>query len=54
MARGAVSVRRQTGFTTIAIICFVLLYAPILTLVVYSFNAGHVDRHLGRLFLALV
>ncbi len=34
------SVRRQTGFTTIAIICFVMLYAPILTLVFYSFNAG--------------
>jgi spermidine/putrescine transport system permease protein len=28
------------GFTTIAIICFLLLYAPIVTLVVYSFNAG--------------
>lgn len=34
------SVRRQTGFTTIAMICFVMLYAPILTLVFYSFNAG--------------
>jgi len=39
MAKGF-SVRRQTGFTTIAIICFVMLYAPILTLVFYSFNAG--------------
>lgn len=28
------------GFTTVAIICFLLLYAPIVTLVVYSFNAG--------------
>jgi spermidine/putrescine transport system permease protein len=34
------SVRRQTGFTTIAVICFVALYAPIFILVVYSFNAG--------------
>ncbi|MFO1089232.1 MAG: ABC transporter permease [Hyphomicrobiales bacterium] len=34
------SVKRQTGFTTIAIVCFVMLYAPILTLVFYSFNAG--------------
>ncbi|MFO0994063.1 MAG: ABC transporter permease [Hyphomicrobiales bacterium] len=34
------SVRRQTGFTTIAMVCFVMLYAPILTLVFYSFNAG--------------
>ncbi|MCV0397794.1 MAG: ABC transporter permease [Rhizobiaceae bacterium] len=33
-------VRRQTGFTTIAAICFALLYLPIMTLVVYAFNAG--------------
>ncbi|MBY8977519.1 ABC transporter permease [Rhodobacteraceae bacterium NNCM2] len=32
--------RQQTGFTTIAIICFVILYAPIITLVAYSFNSG--------------
>ncbi|MCT8972423.1 ABC transporter permease [Microbaculum marinisediminis] len=34
------SVKRLPGFTTVAIICFVALYAPIITLVVYSFNAG--------------
>ncbi len=34
------SVKRQTGFTMVAIICFIALYAPILTLVVFSFNAG--------------
>ena len=34
------SIKRQTGFTTIAIICFVALYAPIITLVVYSFNSS--------------
>ena len=34
------SVRTQTGFTTIAIVCFFLLYAPLVPLVVYSFNAG--------------
>ncbi|MGE4244538.1 MAG: ABC transporter permease [Parvibaculaceae bacterium] len=34
------SIRKQTGFTTVALICFVMLYAPILTLVFYSFNAG--------------
>jgi spermidine/putrescine transport system permease protein len=33
-------VRRLTGFTTIAVVCFVALYTPILTLVIYSFNAG--------------
>ncbi|WP_206530222.1 ABC transporter permease [Nordella sp. HKS 07] len=35
------SVRRQTGFGGIALFCFVLLYLPIATLVVYSFNAGN-------------
>ncbi len=34
------SLKRLPGFTTIAMLCFVLLYAPIITLVVYSFNAG--------------
>lgn len=33
-------VRRQAGFTTIALICFFALYAPIMVLVFYSFNAG--------------
>ena len=34
------SVTRQHGFTTIALLCFFALYAPILILVFYSFNAG--------------
>ena len=34
------SIQRQTGFTTIAVICFAALYAPIAVLVIYSFNAG--------------
>ncbi len=34
------SIKKQPGFTTIAIICFFTLYAPIVTLVLYSFNAG--------------
>lgn len=38
-ARGF-SVRRMPGFTLIAAAGFVLLYAPIATLVVYSFNDG--------------
>lgn len=33
-------VRRQPGFTAVAMACFVLLYLPIILLVVYSFNAG--------------
>ena len=39
MAR-AFAIRRQPGFTTIAVACFAALYAPILILVFYSFNAG--------------
>ncbi|MEO0425911.1 MAG: ABC transporter permease [Pseudomonadota bacterium] len=34
------SPKRQKGFATIALVCFFLLYAPIGTLVLYSFNAG--------------
>lgn len=34
------SVRRQRGFTTIALICFFLLYLPIATMVGFAFNAG--------------
>ncbi|MFN4143221.1 ABC transporter permease [Aestuariivirga sp.] len=39
MARGF-SIRRQPGFTTVAAICFLMLYAPVLTLIFYSFNEG--------------
>jgi spermidine/putrescine transport system permease protein len=34
------SIRRQPGFTTVAMICFFFLYLPIATLVVFAFNAG--------------
>lgn len=34
------SVRRLPGFTLIAAVCFVLLYAPVITLIFYSFNEG--------------
>ncbi|MFY8102022.1 MAG: ABC transporter permease, partial [Allorhizobium sp.] len=34
------SVRRMPGFATIAAIVFVTLYAPIVLLVIFSFNAG--------------
>ncbi|WEZ84846.1 ABC transporter permease [Rhizobium sp. 32-5/1] len=34
------SVRRQTGFTAIAMVCFFALYLPIGVLVIYAFNAG--------------
>jgi len=36
----AFSVRTLPGFTTVAMICFFLLYLPIATLVLYAFNAG--------------
>ncbi|MDZ5451659.1 MULTISPECIES: ABC transporter permease [Labrys] len=32
------SIRRQPGFTTIALLCFVLLYLPIVVMVIYAFN----------------
>lgn len=41
MASGShFSIRRLPGFTLIAAVCFVLLYAPIATLIFYSFNEG--------------
>ncbi|MGR3497057.1 ABC transporter permease [Citreimonas sp.] len=41
MARGrGFDVRRQPGFATIALACFVMLYLPIILLVVFSFNAS--------------
>jgi spermidine/putrescine transport system permease protein len=40
MARRGFNVQKQTGFGTIAIACFVMLYLPIILLVIYSFNAG--------------
>lgn len=40
MAERGFNIRKQTGFTQIAIACFVMLYMPIILLVVYSFNAG--------------
>lgn len=38
--RGGFNIRKQTGFTTIALTCFALLYLPIILLVIYSFNSG--------------
>jgi spermidine/putrescine transport system permease protein len=38
--RKSFSLKKQPGFGFIAILCFVMLYAPIATLVIYSFNAG--------------
>ncbi|MEI5677876.1 ABC transporter permease [Mesorhizobium sp. CGMCC 1.15528] len=36
--RATFDIRQQTGFTTVAMICFFLLYLPIVTLVAYAFN----------------
>lgn len=36
--RATFDIRRQTGFATVAMICFFLLYLPIATLVIYAFN----------------
>jgi spermidine/putrescine transport system permease protein len=34
------SLKRQPGFTLIAMLCFAMLYLPIATLIAYAFNAG--------------
>jgi ABC-type Fe3+ transport system permease subunit len=36
----AFDLKSMPGFTTMAIICFFLLYVPLVPLVVYSFNSG--------------
>ncbi len=48
------SVKHQPGFTTIAMVCFFLLYLPIAMLVVFAFNAGELARGVGGLVAALV
>ncbi len=40
MTRRPFDVTSLPGFTTVAIITFILLYAPIVTLVIYSFNGS--------------
>lgn len=39
MARGF-AIKKQPGFTAMALLCFFILYMPVVTLVFYSFNAG--------------
>ena len=39
MAKGF-AIKRLPGFATVAITCFFVLYMPIVTLVIYAFNAG--------------
>jgi spermidine/putrescine transport system permease protein len=39
-ARKPFSLKRQPGFTLIAMLCFGLLYLPIFTLIAFAFNAG--------------
>jgi spermidine/putrescine transport system permease protein len=34
------AIKSMPGFTTVAMICFFLLYLPIMTLVIFAFNAG--------------
>jgi len=38
-------VREQPGFRAIALTCLLLLYAPILILMIYSFNSGSLVMH---------
>jgi spermidine/putrescine transport system permease protein len=44
-------VRRQPGFTAITMVCFFLLYFPIIVLVVYAFNASSSTSQWGGLSL---
>lgn len=37
-ATGSLDLKRQPGFRTVALLCMALLYAPVLVLVVFSFN----------------
>ncbi|MBU2514977.1 ABC transporter permease [bacterium] len=34
------NIQHQPGFTTLAIVCFVFLYTPIFTMMIYAFNQG--------------
>ncbi len=40
MASRRFDIRQQTGFPTIALLCFFLLYLPMALVVVFAFNAG--------------
>jgi len=40
MAKRGFDIQKQTGFATIAMACFAMLYLPIILLVLYSFNSG--------------
>src|SRR5215813_4735587 len=39
-ARQALDLKRQPGFGTVAMLCLAMLYAPIVILVVFSFNTS--------------
>jgi spermidine/putrescine transport system permease protein len=41
MAERGFEISRLPGFATVAVVAFVLLYLPIVTLVIYSFNASN-------------
>ena len=50
MAKGF-SIKRQPGFTAIAVACFAMLYMPIVVLVLYAFNASSSTSEWGGLSL---
>ena len=52
MAKSSFQVARLPGFSTIAMLAFLALYNPILTLVVYSFNSEVTMGNWGDLTLA--
>lgn len=43
--RAVIDIKVQTGFKTTAQVCLFILYAPIVVLIVFSFNAGNFVMH---------
>ena len=43
--RAVIDIKEQTGFKTIALVCLFILYAPILILIIFSFNSGNFVMH---------
>jgi spermidine/putrescine transport system permease protein len=44
-ARHGIDIREQPGFRATAVVCLLLLYAPILILMIFSLNSGSIVTH---------
>ena len=47
-------VRRYPGFLAMTLGCLTILYAPLIVVMVYSFNDSSLDHAVGRVLTALV